>query len=152
MNTERCHVCRGRSSDPHMCRGLSSRRLYATYVKFVHTEGCRLAPKGTYHRHCRSFGPDHPRRSENGYVLESVHLAFAFVLFVFWGVALRGNPAAHKRVMILSTVAILDPGYGRLTGWLWPEPQSMLMWYFFSFWADLLVLRRWLPGTHGAAV
>jgi hypothetical protein len=42
--------------------------------------------------------------------------------------------------MILSTVAILDPGYGRLTGWLWPEPQSMLMWYFFNFWGDGLVL------------
>jgi hypothetical protein len=42
--------------------------------------------------------------------------------------------------MILSTVAILDPGYGRLTGWLWPEPQSMLMWYFFNFWGDVLVL------------
>jgi hypothetical protein len=64
----------------------------------------------------------------------------AFILFVLWGVALRGNPAAHKRVMILSTVAILDPGYGRLTGWLWPEPQSLLMWYFFNFWGDVLVL------------
>jgi hypothetical protein len=58
---------------------------------------------------------------------------FAFIFFVFWGVALRGNPAAHKRIMILSTVAILDPGYGRLTGWLWPEPHSMLTWYFFNF-------------------
>ena len=64
----------------------------------------------------------------------------AFVLLVFWGVALRGNPAAHKRIMILSTVASLDPGYGRLSGWLWPEPQSMLMWYFFNFWGDVLVL------------
>jgi hypothetical protein len=42
--------------------------------------------------------------------------------------------------MILSTVAILDPGYGRLTGWLWPEPESMLMWYLFNFWGDVLVL------------
>lgn len=25
--------------------------------------------------------------------------------------------------MILSTIAILDPGYGRLSGWLWSEPQ-----------------------------
>lgn len=64
----------------------------------------------------------------------------AFVLLVFWGVALRGNPAAHKRIMILSTVAILDPGYGRLSGWLWPEPQSMLTWYFYNFWGDVLVL------------
>lgn len=64
----------------------------------------------------------------------------AFVLLVLWGVALRGNPAAHKRIMILSTIAILDPGYGRLSGWLWSEPQSMLMWYFFNFWGDMLVL------------
>jgi len=64
----------------------------------------------------------------------------AFVLLVLWGVALRGNPAAHKRIMILSTIAILDPGYGRLSGWLWPEPQSMLMWYFFNFYGDMLVL------------
>ena len=47
----------------------------------------------------------------------------ASILLLLWGVALRGNPAAHKRVMILSTVAILDPGYGRLSGWLWPEPS-----------------------------
>jgi len=64
----------------------------------------------------------------------------AFLLFVLWGVALRGNPAAHKRLMILSTVAIFDPGPGRLTGWLWPEPHSMLAWYFYNFWGDVLVL------------
>jgi hypothetical protein len=64
----------------------------------------------------------------------------AFVVFMSWGVALRGNPAVHKRIMILSTVAILDPGYGRLSGWLWPEPHSMLTWYFFNFWGDVPVL------------
>lgn len=65
---------------------------------------------------------------------------FAFIFFVLWGVALRQNPAAHKRIMILSTVAILDPGYGRLSAWLWPEPHSMVTWYFFNFWGDVLVL------------
>lgn len=64
----------------------------------------------------------------------------AFVLLVAWGVVLRGNPAAHKRIMILSTIAILDPGYGRLTGWLWPEPHSMLPWFFYNFYGDMLVL------------
>lgn len=64
----------------------------------------------------------------------------AFVVLVVWGVALRGNPAAHKRIMILATVAILDPGYGRISGWLWHEPQSMMVWYFFNFWGDVLVL------------
>ena len=64
----------------------------------------------------------------------------AFVLLLLWGIALRGNPAAHKRIMILSTIAILDPGYGRLSGWLWPEPQSMLAWYLYNFYGDVLVL------------
>jgi hypothetical protein len=64
----------------------------------------------------------------------------AFVLLVLWGIALRGNPAAHKRIMILSTIAILDPGFGRLTGWLWPEPQSLLTWFFFNFGGDMLLI------------
>jgi hypothetical protein len=64
----------------------------------------------------------------------------AFVLLVLWGIALRRNPAAHKRIMILSTIAILDPGYGRVTGWLWPEPQSMLPWFFYNFYGDILVV------------
>lgn len=64
----------------------------------------------------------------------------AFIALVLWGVALRGNPAAHKRIMILSTIAILDPGYGRLSGWLFAEPHSMLAWFFYNFYGDMLVL------------
>jgi hypothetical protein len=64
----------------------------------------------------------------------------AFVLLLFWGIALRGNPAAHKRIMILTTIAILDPGYGRLSGFLLPEPHSMLAWFFFNFYGNVLIL------------
>lgn len=64
----------------------------------------------------------------------------AFAVFVLWGVALRKNPAAHKRIMILSTVAILDPGYGRISGWLFRDPHSMLLWFLWNFWGDILVL------------
>jgi hypothetical protein len=53
------------------------------------------------------------------------------VLLVLWGFALRRNPAAHKRIMILSTIAILDPGYGRVTGHFLHEPQSIVAWFFF---------------------
>ena len=76
----------------------------------------------------------------------------AFVFFVSWGVALRGNPAAHKRIMILSTVAILDPGYGRLSSWLWPEPQSMLLGISSTSGVTCWSSPRWLLGMHGAAV
>lgn len=64
----------------------------------------------------------------------------AFVLLVLWGIRLRGNPAAHKRIMILATVAIVDPGFGRFTGWLWPEPHSMVTWFFYNFYGDVLIL------------
>ena len=40
----------------------------------------------------------------------------AFVILVAWGISLRKNPAAHKRIMILSTVALIEAGYGRITG------------------------------------
>ncbi|MGB6191433.1 MAG: hypothetical protein WBF42_03120, partial [Terracidiphilus sp.] len=64
----------------------------------------------------------------------------AFVLLLLWGIALRGNPAAHKRVMILATIAILDPGYGRLSAWLLPEPQSMVAWFLWNFYGNVLIL------------
>lgn len=64
----------------------------------------------------------------------------AFFLLLLWGVALRGNPAAHKRIMILSTIAIVDPGYGRLAGWLWPEPGSMVVWFAYEYYGTLLIL------------
>lgn len=64
----------------------------------------------------------------------------AFVLLLLWGISLRNNPAAHKRIMILATVAILDPGYGRLAGALLPEPHSMLAWYFWNYYGNVLVL------------
>jgi hypothetical protein len=42
--------------------------------------------------------------------------------------------------MILATVAIVDPTYARLTGYLWPEPQSMLAWYFYNFYGNVLII------------
>jgi len=43
--------------------------------------------------------------------------------------------------MILSTIAILDPGYGRFTEWIWPiEPQSTVVWYFWNFGANVLIV------------
>lgn len=63
-----------------------------------------------------------------------------FAVLLLWGIALRGNPAAHKRIMILSTIAIVDPGYGRLSAWLLPEPQSVLAWFFFNCYGNVLIL------------
>ena len=65
----------------------------------------------------------------------------AFLALAAWGIAVRRNPAAHKRIMILSTVAILGPGYGRLAAWIWPnEPRSTLVWFFWNYGANVLLL------------
>lgn len=65
----------------------------------------------------------------------------AFALLLAWGIALRKNPAAHRRMMILSTVAIADPGFARFSGYLWPnEPHSVLVWFFYTFYGNVLLV------------
>lgn len=64
-----------------------------------------------------------------------------FVALVAWGLALRKNPAAHRRIMILTTVAIADPGFSRFTGWIWPQaPHSFLVWFIWSFYGNILMV------------
>jgi len=66
-----------------------------------------------------------------------------FLVLLAVGIALRKNAAAHKRLMILSTVCLADPGFNRLIGafekWL-PEPQSALPWFFSVFYGNLLII------------
>lgn len=64
-----------------------------------------------------------------------------FIILLAWGITLRKNPAAHKRMMILSTVALADPGFARFYGWLHPaEPTSIVTWFFTMFYGNLLLI------------
>jgi hypothetical protein len=63
-----------------------------------------------------------------------------FLVFVGWGIALRKNPAAHRRIMILSTVALADPGFARFTGFLWPEPTTVLPFFIYYFYGNLFLM------------
>ncbi len=64
-----------------------------------------------------------------------------FLVLLAWGITLRKNPAAHRRMMILATVSLADPGFSRFSGWLWPtEPTSMLVWFFWSFYGNVLII------------
>jgi hypothetical protein len=64
-----------------------------------------------------------------------------FLILVVWGLMLRKNPAAHKRIMILSTIALLDAGYGRFSGWVLPTPpKSLLLWYAWEYYGNMLLL------------
>jgi hypothetical protein len=64
-----------------------------------------------------------------------------FLILLVWGLTLRRNPAAHKRIMILATVSLADPGYSRFSGWLWPtEPASWFVWFFWSFYGNVMLV------------
>jgi hypothetical protein len=64
-----------------------------------------------------------------------------FLLLLACGIALRRNPAAHKRIMILATVSLADPGFARFSQWLWPTgPNSVLPWFFWIFYGNVLLV------------
>jgi hypothetical protein len=64
-----------------------------------------------------------------------------FLALLAWGIMLRKNPAAHRRMMILATISLADPGFGRFSGWLWPnEPSSVVVWFFYVFYGNVLVV------------
>lgn len=64
----------------------------------------------------------------------------AFIVFVAWGISLRKNPAAHKRIMILATVALISAGFARVTGFFLPEPRSIVLLFFYNYYGDVLIL------------
>ena len=63
-----------------------------------------------------------------------------FLALLAWGFTLRKDPAAHKRMMILATISLADPGFGRFTGWLLPEPQSAIPAFFYMFYGNALMI------------
>jgi hypothetical protein len=64
-----------------------------------------------------------------------------FLVLLAWGIALRKNPAAHKRMMILSSVSLADPGFNRFIGYLMPaEPQSATVFFFYVFYGNVLLI------------
>lgn len=64
-----------------------------------------------------------------------------FLVLLVWGLTLRTNPAAHKRMMILATVSLADPGFSRFSGWLWPqEPASLIAWFLWVFYGNVLLV------------
>jgi hypothetical protein len=63
-----------------------------------------------------------------------------FLVLLACGIALRKNPAAHKRMMMLSLIALADPGFSRFTGRFWPEPASVLPWFVYMFYGNVLLI------------
>ena len=79
--------------------------------------------------------------SPDGFIAVQVVDLGGFLILLAWGIALRKNPAAHKRMMILSTVALADPGFSRLSGSYYAtEPTSVLPWFIYVFYGNLLLI------------
>jgi uncharacterized membrane protein YozB (DUF420 family) len=66
---------------------------------------------------------------------EFLSLAFSGVLCMAlllpWGILLRRNSAAHRRVLILATICISDAGFSRMMGLFLPAPTRFWGTYFF---------------------
>jgi hypothetical protein len=64
-----------------------------------------------------------------------------FLVLLAWAIVLRKNPAAHRRMTILATISLADPGFSRFFGFLWPaEPHSILLWFFSVFYGNVLLI------------
>ena len=66
----------------------------------------------------------------------------AFLILLAWAIALRKNPAAHRRMMLLSTVALgADPGFSRFDFVFFPNgPGSVIPWFFWVFYGNVLLI------------
>jgi hypothetical protein len=82
----------------------------------------------------------HPDYAPQFLALECEEM-ITFSVFMTAGVILRRNPAAHKRLMIFSAVAISDAGFARI--WLIgikTELPGLFGWWLQYFWGIFLIL------------
>jgi len=75
---------------------------------------------------------------------EFLSIAFSGVICMAvllpWGVLIRRNSAAHRRVLILATICISDAGFARMVGLFRPAPTTFLGTYFFYEGGTLLLI------------
>jgi hypothetical protein len=57
-----------------------------------------------------------------------------------WGILMRRNSAAHRRVLILATICISDAGFSRFAGLFLPPPTTFLGTYLFYEGGNLLIV------------
>jgi hypothetical protein len=64
-----------------------------------------------------------------------------FLVLLGWGLTLRKNPAAHKRLMILATVSLADPGFARIaTHVLTWHPSTPFGFFWLVFYGNVLLV------------
>jgi hypothetical protein len=65
---------------------------------------------------------------------------FCMMVLLPWGILLRRNSAAHRRILILATICISDAGFSRLMGLFLPAPTTFLGTYLFYEGGNLLLI------------
>jgi hypothetical protein len=65
----------------------------------------------------------------------------SFLVLLAIGIALRKNSAAHKRMMILSSVALAGPGFARFLGYVYPtDPHTPLQFVLKVYYGNVLLV------------
>jgi len=89
----------------------------------------------------------HTSFGDPGFLSVQLGGIIAFVALIAWGFALRRNPAAHRRMMMLATASIAGPGFARLNGHLLHlshllclPPHSVLSAFVSLFYGDMLLV------------
>ena len=82
-----------------------------------------------------------PEMSDPPFLAVNIVDLAGFLILIAWGLTLRKNPAAHRRMMILATVSLADPGFSRFDSYFLPnEPQSVIVWFFWVFYGNVLLV------------
>lgn len=72
-----------------------------------------------------------------------------FLVLLAIGIAMRKNPAAHKRMMILSTIALADAGFNRFLGYFYPDdPPTTFLYFLYYFYGNILLVALMLGWDH----
>jgi hypothetical protein len=85
--------------------------------------------------------PDHSPESNPPFLAVNLVDIIGFLVLLAWGIALRKNPAAHKRMMILSSVSLADPGFARLMSHsVEYRPHDAMGFFWFVFYGNVLLI------------
>jgi hypothetical protein len=82
-----------------------------------------------------------PQMSDPPFLSVNLVDLVGFFALLAWGISLRKNPAAHRRMMILATVSLADPGFSRFDSYFLPDgPQSVFAWFLWVFYGNVLLI------------
>ena len=83
----------------------------------------------------------HTSNSDPGFISVNIVDIAGFLILLAWGIMLRKNPAAHKRMMILACVSLADPGFSRFLALFFPAiPSSTFFFFVEVFYGNILII------------